>query len=74
MFPNPVPVRTVPCAKCWTPVRVTNLIAGRYGEDCAAQLGLITSTRRLRSDPQTGVSLLDLLNDEPEDCCDGWDR
>lgn len=72
MFPRPAPVRTQPCAKCGTPVRLDRLVAGRYGEDCAGQLGLITATPRLRVSPQTGPDLFD--NFEEEDHCDGWDR
>jgi hypothetical protein len=45
-----------------------------FGVDCAAKLGLIVATPRLRVDDQTGMDLLDLLAEEPEDCCDGWDR
>jgi hypothetical protein len=45
-----------------------------FGEDCAAKLGLIVATPRVRSGEQTGDDLLDLLAGEPEDCCDGWDR
>jgi hypothetical protein len=45
-----------------------------FGEDCAAKLGLIVAVPRLHAFEQTGTDLLDLLSDEPEDCCDGWDR
>jgi hypothetical protein len=45
-----------------------------YGEDCAARLGLTVTVTRLRSTAQDGPDLLDLINDEPEDCCDGFDR
>jgi hypothetical protein len=45
-----------------------------YGSRCAEELGLTTTTPRLRTDAQTGTDLLDLLDEEPEDHCDGWDR
>jgi hypothetical protein len=45
-----------------------------FGEDCAAKLGLIVAVPRLRAGEQTGADLLDVLAEEPADCCDGWDR
>jgi hypothetical protein len=75
MFPHPAPVATRPCARCGIRTRVDRLVAGRYGSDCAAQLGL---TGRTTDTTQDGPDLLDLLNgdphDEPDDCCDGGDR
>ncbi|WP_433717741.1 hypothetical protein ACQP2Y_26535 [Actinoplanes sp. CA-051413] len=62
-----------PCARCGHPTRVDRMIHG-FGEDCALKLGLIVAVPRLRTDEQTGTDLLDLLAEEPEDCCDGWDR
>lgn len=66
-----MPVPTTPCARCRQPTRVDRLVAGRYGSDCAAQLGLLGRTVTAGQD---GPDLLDLLEHEPEDCCDGWDR
>lgn len=74
VFPQPMAVLRQPCARCGVATRVDRLVAGAYGSDCAAQLGLTTATPRLRADAQTGPDLLDLLNEDPEDCCDGWDR
>jgi hypothetical protein len=78
MFPRPTPVARRPCARCGIPTRLDRLVAGAYGSDCATLLGLTTTTPRLRSHAQAGPTLLDLLigddDDEPEDCCDGWDR
>lgn len=65
-----------PCARCGHPTRVDRMVHG-FGVDCAAKLGLIVATPRLRVDDQTGPDLLAqlaLLAEEPEDCCDGWDR
>jgi hypothetical protein len=42
-----------------------------FGRDCAALLGLIG---RSVDTGHTGPNLLDLLEQEPPDCCDGWDR
>lgn len=42
-----------------------------YGRGCAAQLGLIGGTVDIG---HTGPDLLDLIEVEPEDSCDGWDR
>jgi hypothetical protein len=42
-----------------------------YGRDCAAQLGL---TGRTLDTGHAGPHLLDLLDEEPDDSCDGWDR
>lgn len=72
MFPHRAPVARRPCARCSTPTRVDRLVAGAYGEDCAAQLGLITSTPRLRVELQSGPSLFDAADED--DMCDGWDR
>lgn len=71
MFPQPALVRRQRCARCRQPTRVDRLVAGRYGRDCAEQLGLIGSAPDIG---QAGPDLLDLLQDEPEDCCDGFDR
>jgi hypothetical protein len=42
-----------------------------HGRSCAELLGL---TGRTHDTSQDGPDLLDLLNDEPEDHCDGWDH
>ena len=56
-------------------MRVTNLVAGRFGDHCAQELGLTVSKPRLHAGTQTGPSLLDLLpQEDPEDHCDGFDR
>jgi hypothetical protein len=77
VFPSPVQVPRQPCRRCGTATRTDRAISG-YGESCASLLGLTTATPRLRTEPQTGTNLLDLLNgdrnDEPDDECDGWDR
>ncbi len=58
------------CPRCGHPTRADRMIKG-FGPDCAAQLGL---TGRTVDTGHSGPDLLDLLRDEPEDCCDGWDR
>lgn len=93
LWPDP-PALPARCQRCHHPVARSRLVAGRYGSGCAEQLGLTTTTPRVRTDPQTGTDLLDLIegnpnvqllppdriNDnrefinEPDDCCDGWDR
>jgi hypothetical protein len=73
MFPHPTPIATKRCLKCGTPARVDRMTGG-YGSRCAEELGLTVTTPRLRTDAQTGADLLDLLDEEPEDHCDGWDR
>jgi hypothetical protein len=73
MFPRPVAPAVQRCARCHKPTKVANLVEG-FGSDCAALLGLTVPTPRLHVHEQTGMSLLDLLEDEPEDQCDGWDR
>lgn len=72
-FPAPVQVPRQPCRRCGTATRTDRAISG-YGESCAALLGLTTTSPRLRTEPQTGINLLDLLNDNPEDHCDAHDR
>lgn len=73
MFPPPVPVRRVLCGHCRTRwVRVDRLVAGRYGETCAAELGLIRAPLRLRVREQSGPTLFDPADEE--ELCDGWDR
>jgi hypothetical protein len=42
-----------------------------YGRGCAARLGLIGGTV---DTGHSGPDLLDLIDVEPEDCCDGYDR
>ena len=78
MFPRPVAVLRQLCARCGVATRVDRLVAGRYGSDCAARLGLTVTITRLHVSPQTGPDLLDLLNGdpnvEPDDECEGWDR
>lgn len=73
VFPCPVAVPTIPCRACRTPTRVDRAVQG-YGRDCAEKRGLITVTTRLRASVQDGPDLLDILAEEPEDECDGWDR
>jgi hypothetical protein len=70
MFPRPTPIPTRPCRECGTPARLDRMVQG-LGEKCARDAGLLGSTKDLGQD---GPNLLDLLADEPEDCCDGWDR
>jgi hypothetical protein len=45
------------------------MINGRYGIECATQLGLVGSTKDIG---QTGPDLFDAA--EEEDLCDGWDH
>ncbi len=74
MFPNPVSVPRKRCARCGHPVQAGRLVHGKYGPDCAATLGLTGTTTDIGQD---GPDLLDLIGvhvDEPDDCCDGWDR
>jgi hypothetical protein len=75
MFPDPLPVATQPCAKCRQPVQLGNLVAGRFGWDCATKLGLLGKTT---DTGQTGPTLFDQHEgddlDGPEDHCDGHDR
>jgi hypothetical protein len=73
MFPDPTPIPRARCEDCGTLARVDRMVHG-LGSKCARDAGLIVSTPRLRTDAQTGPDLLDLLDDEPEDHCDGWDR
>ncbi|GGN99387.1 hypothetical protein GCM10010112_93150 [Actinoplanes lobatus] len=42
-----------------------------YGRNCAAIMGLIGSSV---DTGHSGPDLFDLLEIEPEDSCDGWDR
>ncbi|GAA0460324.1 hypothetical protein Aca07nite_42380 [Actinoplanes capillaceus] len=42
-----------------------------YGRNCAAIMGLIGGSV---DTGHSGPDLFDLLEIEPEDCCDGWDR
>ncbi|BCY07505.1 hypothetical protein L3i22_025930 [Actinoplanes sp. L3-i22] len=42
-----------------------------YGRNCAASLGLTGGTV---DTGHSGPDLFDLLEVEPEDSCDGWDR
>jgi hypothetical protein len=72
-FPEPHRPARKPCARCGHPTRVDRMHRG-FGEDCAAKLGLIVAVPRLHAFEQSGTDLLDLLSEEPEDCCDGWDR
>lgn len=54
------------------------MVAGAYGRDCGELLGLVTTTPRLHAHEQTGPDLFTQLEgdhlDEPDDCCDGYDR
>jgi hypothetical protein len=70
VFPTPIPVARIRCRRCGQLARADRTVQG-YGSDCAALLGL---TGRTADVDQDGPDLLDLLDEEPEDCCDGWDR
>ncbi len=59
-----------PCRRCGHPTRVDRMIQG-YGRNCAALLGLVGGTVDVE---HAGPDLLDLIEVEPEDECDGWDR
>jgi hypothetical protein len=65
-----VPVEMRKCPRCGHPTRADRMVKG-FGRDCAAYLGLIG---RSVDTGHSGPDLLDLLRDEPADCCDGWDR
>lgn len=69
-----LPALPARCDHCHRPVSRVNLVAGKYGSTCAEDLGLTVTTPRVRVLPQTGPDLLQLLNEEPEDHCDGYDR
>lgn len=69
MFPAPTTVRMVRCADCNTPVRADRLVAGRYGEKCARDRGLLGSSVDVG---QSGPDLFDAADED--DACDGWDR
>jgi hypothetical protein len=70
MFPDS-PARPLKrCARCGHLTRADRMVKG-FGRDCAAMLGLIGGTVDVG---QQGPDLLDVLADEPEDACDGWDR
>ncbi|WP_231956906.1 MULTISPECIES: hypothetical protein [unclassified Actinoplanes] len=62
--------RMRPCRRCGHPTRVDRMVQG-YGRNCAALMGLIGGTV---DTGHTGPDLFDLIEVEPEDCCDGWDR
>jgi hypothetical protein len=64
------PARMRPCRRCGHPTRVDRMVQG-YGRNCAAQLGLIGGTV---DTGHTGPDLFDLIEVEPADECDGWDR
>ena len=68
MSAGPAPMRK--CPRCGHLTRTDRMVKG-YGRDCAAQLGLIG---RATDTGHSGPDLLDLLEQEPSDCCDGWDR
>lgn len=70
LFPDPVQVPMGRCRDCHTPARLDRMIQG-LGEKCARDAGLLGTTKDVGQD---GPDLLDLLKDEPEDHCDGWDR
>jgi hypothetical protein len=59
-----------PCRRCGHPTRVDRMVQG-YGRNCAAVLGLIGGTI---DTGHSGPDLLDLIEIEPEDSCDGYDR
>jgi hypothetical protein len=70
MFPDPPARRLKRCARCGHPTRADRMVKG-FGRDCAVLLGLIGGTV---DTGQRGPDLLDLLADDADDCCDGWDR
>ncbi|GLY06822.1 hypothetical protein Acsp01_72010 [Actinoplanes sp. NBRC 101535] len=59
-----------PCRRCGHLTRVDRMVQG-YGRNCAALMGLIGGSV---DTGHSGPDLLDLIEVEPEDCCDGWDR
>jgi hypothetical protein len=58
------------CARCGHLTRADRMVKG-FGRDCAALLGLIGGTVDVGQD---GPDLFDVLADQTDDCCDGWDR
>lgn len=58
MFPVPTPVERRRCRECGHWARIDRMTDGA-GSDCAVRLGLIVSTPRVRTDPQTGPDLFD---------------
>lgn len=72
MFPSPIVIPQARCEHCGTLARVDRMVHG-LGSKCARNAGLIVTVPRLHGHVQDGPTLLDLL-DEPEDCCDDWDR
>ncbi|HEY0536269.1 MAG TPA: hypothetical protein VGD29_32180 [Actinoplanes sp.] len=70
MFPDP-PTRPLKrCARCGHLTRADRMVKG-FGRDCAAMLGLIGGTTDVG---HHGPDLLDVLAEESDDACDGWDR
>jgi len=70
MFPDP-PARPLKrCARCGHLTRADRMVKG-FGRDCATLLGLVGGTTDVG---QRGPDLLDVLADESDDACDGWDR
>lgn len=72
LWPDP-PALPARCKRCRAKTARANLTDG-YGPECARKLGLITAAKRTRTTTQTGIDLLDLIEPEPEDNCDGHDR
>ncbi|GAA2521386.1 hypothetical protein [Winogradskya humida] len=58
------------CPRCGHPTRADRMVKG-FGRDCAVQLGLVGRSVDIG---HVGPDLLDMLDAEPEDSCDGWDR
>ncbi|HEY6114670.1 MAG TPA: hypothetical protein VI172_01815 [Candidatus Dormibacteraeota bacterium] len=67
---RPVPVPSFRCRRCGHLARRDRMVQG-YGSDCARLMGLLGTAPDVG---QTGPSLLDMLDVEPEDSCDGADR
>ncbi|WP_109602847.1 hypothetical protein [Actinoplanes xinjiangensis] len=67
---EPSTERMRPCRRCGHPTRVDRMVQG-YGRNCAALLGLIGGTV---DTGHSGPDLFDLIDVEPEDSCDGYDR
>jgi hypothetical protein len=69
VFPSPSPYEMRRCARCGHQVRADRMVAGRYGSDCAEQLGLLSNAPDVGQD---GPDLFDAYAED--DACDGWDR
>ncbi|WP_433385455.1 hypothetical protein ACQPZX_27725 [Actinoplanes sp. CA-142083] len=58
------------CPRCGHPTRADRMVKG-FGRECAVQLGLVGRTADVGHE---GPDLLDVLNDQTDDACDGADR